>query len=863
MATKTGKELELRVAQAYRQMGARKVEHDVELSGHQIDVYVELETADRALHRIAVEAKDYNSPVGIAIIRDFSSIVDRLRRKRLIDEGVIVSTAGFSKQAREAAQTDDIRLLTPEDLDQRVADAMREQATRGSTYVQLKLQTLRVEEGAFDNKTIQVIVTAALGDSDPYVRVMAADFVEEWSETSKREAAQFESQLRRMSRHDSDVLVRERAMDAAKRFAIIDGGRIDLELFKVADAYRKIQVLQKVSQRIGDFDAETIRMLIDCALHDVDPLIRGTACELLQKLAASDVWKWAHFEPQVRRITLHDPSLFVYRQAAAVAQKLYWPAAVQRWGLTVLLCAVLAVILSLVAFSMIANALPASWAIIPPSCDEHPYAHSVVQATGTENASYAIGSPDGAYASVGLEANSVLTLDMGQDTPIVTGPGVDFYYYERPYDPGIWLDAMQISVAQDDGSGSPDPNSFEVVFVWGDDDPTNNGSIPPGYFEDGEEEPNIPIESAALYNETAIGIDIGGDERTAYRYVRIQTYPPDAPASDPELLTEVDAVERVCQNVSPVLECVEEGEGGVHVAHFGYVNPYNVAVPIPIGSNNEFHPPPADRGQPTEFKPGRHRDVFAVGFDGSNLVWELDDRTSAASSDFERCLTPVPAQGNRIVIQASPDGARECLVRCSDQPLGADILTSLRQYLYPGQDIVPSSPAERRAGQGSSLDAIALVPTPAPEPMATPTLRLTPTPTHSPTPAPPPVGIVPVLQSLLGSSTFLLVVASWALMIALLLWRLRALRWGERKLRERERELSADPEAAAHPADEIRQRHDHLREEIDQLRRKIDLIRDSGRDVPWDRTLELNNKIAQYEEDEELLKMIRYSWEEV
>ena len=38
-ATKTGKELEQRVANAYRQMGARKVEHDVELAGNQIDVY--------------------------------------------------------------------------------------------------------------------------------------------------------------------------------------------------------------------------------------------------------------------------------------------------------------------------------------------------------------------------------------------------------------------------------------------------------------------------------------------------------------------------------------------------------------------------------------------------------------------------------------------------------------------------------------------------------------------------------------------------------------------------------------------------------------------------------------------------------
>ena len=41
-STKTGKELERQVADAYRALGARKVEHDIEL-----------EAADRSLHRIA------------------------------------------------------------------------------------------------------------------------------------------------------------------------------------------------------------------------------------------------------------------------------------------------------------------------------------------------------------------------------------------------------------------------------------------------------------------------------------------------------------------------------------------------------------------------------------------------------------------------------------------------------------------------------------------------------------------------------------------------------------------------------------------------------------------------------------------
>jgi len=102
--TKTGKALERQVTDAYRAIGARKVEHDVELAGHQIDVYVELgTTADHSLHRIAVEAKDYTKPVGIKIVREFGDVMDTLRRLGEVDEGVIVSPEGFTRPAREAA----------------------------------------------------------------------------------------------------------------------------------------------------------------------------------------------------------------------------------------------------------------------------------------------------------------------------------------------------------------------------------------------------------------------------------------------------------------------------------------------------------------------------------------------------------------------------------------------------------------------------------------------------------------------------------------------------------------------------------------------------------------------------------------
>ena len=114
---KTGKKLENQVADAYRRMGALEVEHDKRIAGHQIDVYVKLEATARRVHTVAVEAKDRKRPVGIGIITAFSAIVDRLRRKGLIDEGIIVSASGFSKEAREAIEDESIALLELADLE--------------------------------------------------------------------------------------------------------------------------------------------------------------------------------------------------------------------------------------------------------------------------------------------------------------------------------------------------------------------------------------------------------------------------------------------------------------------------------------------------------------------------------------------------------------------------------------------------------------------------------------------------------------------------------------------------------------------------------------------------------------------------
>lgn len=112
----TGRQFEEQVAQCYRQMGACTVEHDKPIAGNQIDVYVEFEMFRGSLHRLAVECKDYGKSVGIGLVNDWAMVVDLLRRAHLVDSGVLVARQGFTRQARDAADTHHIRLLTLKDL---------------------------------------------------------------------------------------------------------------------------------------------------------------------------------------------------------------------------------------------------------------------------------------------------------------------------------------------------------------------------------------------------------------------------------------------------------------------------------------------------------------------------------------------------------------------------------------------------------------------------------------------------------------------------------------------------------------------------------------------------------------------------
>lgn len=111
---------EVEVAQLYRVLGA-KVKQNVNLSGFEIDVYVEEETLSKQKLRTVIECKLHKAKVGNVLVNDFARKVATLKEAKLADKGIIVSHSGFSKDAFLVAEKTGLELLTIEDLKQLVS----------------------------------------------------------------------------------------------------------------------------------------------------------------------------------------------------------------------------------------------------------------------------------------------------------------------------------------------------------------------------------------------------------------------------------------------------------------------------------------------------------------------------------------------------------------------------------------------------------------------------------------------------------------------------------------------------------------------------------------------------------------------
>jgi uncharacterized repeat protein (TIGR01451 family) len=119
--------------------------------------------------------------------------------------------------------------------------------------------------------------------------------------------------------------------------------------------------------------------------------------------------------------------------------------------------------------------------------------------------------------------------------------------------------------------------------------------------------------------------------------VRVKADQPDPNPADNAASAELTVEGTDTQAVEPILECVETLATGLYRAHFGYSNSGGSTDVIPLGDRNQFDPLPRDRGQPDQFQPGRHIDVFQVDFETGTHTWTLGSRRVSASSTSPPC----------------------------------------------------------------------------------------------------------------------------------------------------------------------------------------------------------------------------------
>lgn len=98
------------------------------------------------------------------------------------------------------------------------------------------------------------------------------------------------------------------------------------------------------------------------------------------------------------------------------------------------------------------------------------------------------------------------------------------------------------------------------------------------------------------------------------------------------------------EKITPLLECIIDNGNGTYTAHFGYENPNDETVSIPVGGDNYFTGTGnQNEGQPTDFESGRTEYFpnaeFTVTFDeDSTLTWHLNGKTVEVTKDSKQCF---------------------------------------------------------------------------------------------------------------------------------------------------------------------------------------------------------------------------------
>ncbi len=117
-----GTDLEQRVAEVYRHLGAQGITTNTRLAGQELDVFVSMPGVDGFATRIGIDCKNYRGKVGVNTVNESAQKLALLRQCGEIDVPVLVSSAGFTAEATSAAKALGVRTTTIADLLRRLAD---------------------------------------------------------------------------------------------------------------------------------------------------------------------------------------------------------------------------------------------------------------------------------------------------------------------------------------------------------------------------------------------------------------------------------------------------------------------------------------------------------------------------------------------------------------------------------------------------------------------------------------------------------------------------------------------------------------------------------------------------------------------
>jgi hypothetical protein len=88
---------------------------------------------------------------------------------------------------------------------------------------------------------------------------------------------------------------------------------------------------------------------------------------------------------------------------------------------------------------------------------------------------------------------------------------------------------------------------------------------------------------------------------------------------------------------TPTVRCVTRFDDTHWSAVFGYDNPLDIEVGVPLGASNQLVPAAPGYQPVTSFAPGVHPSVFIAPFDGSSIGWKLGNQTATAGPASPRC----------------------------------------------------------------------------------------------------------------------------------------------------------------------------------------------------------------------------------